>query len=66
MLCRLAHPTSGHASVAGFDVVARAKSVRRHIGLVFQEQTLDDQPTVGDVVGVPAAEHGLIVPAESG
>jgi ABC-2 type transport system ATP-binding protein len=37
MLCTLAHPTSGHATVAGFEVATRAKSVRRHIGLVFQE-----------------------------
>src|ERR1039457_4338559 len=41
MLCPLAHPTSGSATVVGFDVATRAKSVRRHIGLVFQEQTLD-------------------------
>src|ERR1017187_10524820 len=45
MLCTLAHPTSGQATVAGFDVVSRAKAVRRHIGLIFQEQTVDDQLT---------------------
>ncbi|MGZ4756228.1 MAG: ATP-binding cassette domain-containing protein [Acidimicrobiia bacterium] len=45
MLCTLARPTSGYARVAGFDVATRPKAVRRHIGLVFQEQTLDDQLT---------------------
>jgi ABC-2 type transport system ATP-binding protein len=45
MLCTLAHPTAGHAAVAGFDVAARPKAVRRHIGLVFQEPTLDDRLT---------------------
>jgi len=45
MLCTLAHPTSGRAIVAGLDVATQAKSVRRQIGLVFQEQTLDDQLT---------------------
>ena len=45
MLCTLARPTSGRALVAGFDVADRPKAVRRHIGLVFQEQTLDDQLT---------------------
>jgi ABC-2 type transport system ATP-binding protein len=45
VLCTLAHPTSGHVTIAGFDVVARAKAVRRHIGLVFQEPTLDDRLT---------------------
>jgi ABC-2 type transport system ATP-binding protein len=45
MLCTLARPTSGQARVAGFDVASRPKAVRRLIGLVFQEQTLDDQLT---------------------
>lgn len=45
MLCTLARPTSGTATVDGFDVRRQPKAVRRHIGLVFQEQTLDDQLT---------------------
>jgi ABC-2 type transport system ATP-binding protein len=45
MLCTLARPTSGRASVAGFDVARQPTAVRRHIGLVFQDQTLDDQLT---------------------
>jgi ABC-2 type transport system ATP-binding protein len=45
MLCTLARPTGGRASVDGFDVQRQPKAVRRHIGLVFQEQTLDDQLT---------------------
>jgi ABC-2 type transport system ATP-binding protein len=45
MLCTLARPTGGSATVDGFDVQRQPKAVRRHIGLVFQEQTLDDQLT---------------------
>jgi len=45
MLCTLARPTSGRATVAGFDVAQQPRAVRRAIGLVFQEQTLDDQLT---------------------
>jgi ABC-2 type transport system ATP-binding protein len=45
MLCTLARPTAGTATVDGFDVCRQPKAVRRHIGLVFQEQTLDDQLT---------------------
>jgi ABC-2 type transport system ATP-binding protein len=45
ILCTLALPTSGRASVAGYDVVRDPDDVRLHIGLVFQEQTLDDQLT---------------------
>jgi ABC-2 type transport system ATP-binding protein len=45
MLCTLTRPTSGQATVAGFDVARQPKAVRRRIGLVFQEQTLDDRLT---------------------
>ena len=45
MLCTLARPTRGTARVAGFDVGRQPRAVRRRIGLVFQEQTLDDQLT---------------------
>ncbi|MCU1357213.1 MAG: daunorubicin resistance transporter ATPase subunit [Acidimicrobiales bacterium] len=41
MLCTLAKPTGGRARVAGFDVVAQRQLVRRNIGLVFQDPTLD-------------------------
>jgi ABC-2 type transport system ATP-binding protein len=41
ILCTLAEATSGEARVAGFDVVRERDAVRRHIGLVFQDPTLD-------------------------
>src|ERR687888_1956609 len=41
MLCTLVRPTGGSARIAGHDVVAERDDVRRHIGLVFQDQTLD-------------------------
>src|SRR5436305_7338715 len=41
MLCTLAKPTSGSATVAGHDVVRERDDVRRNIGLVFQDPTLD-------------------------
>jgi len=59
MLCTLAHPTAGHASVAGYDVATRAKAVRRHIGLVFQEQTLDDQLTAEENLRFHAVLYGV-------
>ena len=45
MLCTLAEPTSGAARVSGFDVVSERDDVRRHIGLVFQDPTLDVRMT---------------------
>jgi ABC-2 type transport system ATP-binding protein len=41
MLCTLATPTGGRARVAGHDVVTARQQVRRNIGLVFQDTTLD-------------------------
>jgi ABC-2 type transport system ATP-binding protein len=42
MLCTLLHPSGGSAAVNGFDVVRQRSEVRRSIGLVFQQTTLDD------------------------
>jgi len=41
ILCTLAAPTSGTATVAGHDVTRERDTVRRNIGLVFQDTTLD-------------------------
>jgi len=45
ILCTLASPTSGSARVAGHDVVRQRDTVRRNIGLVFQDPTLDSYLT---------------------
>jgi ABC-2 type transport system ATP-binding protein len=45
MLCTLLAPTSGTAHVNGFDVTTQRDAVRRHIGLVFQDPSLDGQLT---------------------
>src|SRR5947199_3288533 len=62
MLCTLARPTAGEARVAGHDVVADRDEVRRNIGLVFQDPTLDGYLTAeenlrfhADLYGVPRA-----------
>jgi ABC-2 type transport system ATP-binding protein len=41
ILCTLVAATSGTARVVGWDVATERDAVRRHIGLVFQEPTLD-------------------------
>ncbi|MDN3356147.1 ATP-binding cassette domain-containing protein [Actinomadura sp. DC4] len=41
MLCTLVGPSGGAARVAGHDIVAERDEVRRNIGLVFQDPTLD-------------------------
>ncbi len=42
MLATLVRPTAGHGAVAGADIVAAPFDVRRRIGVVFQETTLDE------------------------
>ncbi len=45
ILCTLLVPTSGSALVNGYDVLRQRSQVRRSIGLVFQEPTLDEYLT---------------------
>jgi len=46
MCTTLLRPTGGRARVAGHDVVKRPNEVRRRIGLVGQQNSLDNQLTV--------------------
>ncbi|HEX8975326.1 MAG TPA: ATP-binding cassette domain-containing protein [Solirubrobacteraceae bacterium] len=59
MLCTLAKPTSGHARVAGHDVVRERDEVRRNIGLVFQDPTLDGYLTAAQNLRLHADLYGV-------
>jgi ABC-2 type transport system ATP-binding protein len=59
MLCTLAKPTSGSAQVAGFDIVRERDDVRRHIGLVFQDPTLDAYLTAEQNLRLHAELYGV-------
>ena len=59
MLCTLVKPTSGKASVAGHDVVAERDDVRRNIGLVFQDPTLDGYLTAEQNLRLHAELYGV-------
>src|SRR5205085_11399543 len=59
MLCTLLKPTSGSANVAGFDVVSQRDDVRRHIGLVFQDPTLDSYLTAAQNLKLHAELYGI-------
>ena len=45
MLCTMINPTSGSATVNGFDILKQPASVRRSIGIVFQDPSIDDRLT---------------------
>jgi ABC-2 type transport system ATP-binding protein len=59
MLCTLARPTSGAAFVAGHDSVTERDDVRRNIGLVFQDQTLDGYLTAAQNLRLHAELYGV-------
>src|SRR5574341_447883 len=45
MLCTLLRPTDGQAVVNGFDVRRQQDAVRKSIGLIFQDPSLDERLT---------------------
>jgi ABC-2 type transport system ATP-binding protein len=64
MLCTILKPTSGTATVNGFDIVKEANKVRKSIGIVFQDPSIDDRLTGkenlymhANLYGVPASEQ---------
>ena len=59
MLCTLAKPTAGSARVAGHDVVRERDDVRRNIGLVFQDPTLDGYLTAEQNLRLHAELYGV-------
>ncbi|MBO0816345.1 MAG: ATP-binding cassette domain-containing protein [Actinobacteria bacterium] len=59
MLCTLARPTSGSARVAGHEVTSERDAVRRNIGLVFQDTTLDNYLTGAQNLKFHAALYGV-------
>jgi ABC-2 type transport system ATP-binding protein len=59
VLSTLVRPTSGTASVLGYDVVAAPLEVRRRISVVIQETAVELFLTVRDNLGTFARFHGL-------
>ncbi|WP_405988126.1 ATP-binding cassette domain-containing protein [Streptomyces sp. NBC_00986] len=59
MLSTLLRPTSGQALVAGYDVTRDPHEVRRRIGLVFQESTLDVDLTAMETLRFHAELFGI-------
>jgi ABC-2 type transport system ATP-binding protein len=59
MLCTLVRPSGGSATVAGYDVVSERDDVRRNIGLVFQDTTLDGYLTGEQNLRLHAELYGV-------
>src|SRR5512138_1122317 len=52
-------PTSGQVRIAGYDVVSQASDVRRQIGIIFQNPSLDLNLTAEENVRFHAVLYGL-------
>jgi ABC-2 type transport system ATP-binding protein len=59
MLSTLLKPTSGKALVAGYDVVKEPQNVRKSIGIVFQEPTLDVELTARENLDFHGRIYGM-------
>ncbi|MCX2734271.1 ATP-binding cassette domain-containing protein [Saccharopolyspora sp. NFXS83] len=59
MMCTLARPDSGRIEIAGYDVVRDGHQVRRRLGLVFQESTLDTDLTTAENLSFHADLYGM-------
>ncbi len=52
-------PTEGRTMIAGYDVTQNPAEVRRHVGVVFQTQSLDKALTVEENLRSQGHLHGL-------
>jgi ABC-2 type transport system ATP-binding protein len=59
VLCTLLAPTSGRASIAGFDCLREPSRVRENIGIVFQDTTLDKDLTAYENLSFHAYLYGV-------
>lgn len=59
ILCTLASATAGTAKVAGYDTATERDAVRRNIGLVFQDTTLDTYLTAAQNLRFHAELYGV-------
>lgn len=59
MLTTLLLPTSGRAQVSGYDVVRERDAVRKQIGIIFQDSTLDIKLTAAENLNFHGVLYGL-------
>ncbi len=59
MLCTIIRPTSGQGIIAGFDIVRHPTHVRRRVGIVFQDPTLDTILTGRENLQLHARLYGI-------
>ena len=59
MLCTLLLPSSGRATVAGYDIIGRPGDARLRIGVALQDSSLDDKQTGREIITLQGRLYGL-------
>lgn len=59
ILCGLSYPTSGNATVAGFDVYKQQESIKRNIGYMSQKFSLYENLTVSENIEFFGGIYGV-------
>ncbi|KAF2342604.1 ABC transporter ATP-binding protein [Flavobacterium tistrianum] len=62
ILCGLSYPTSGEASVAGFDVYGQQEKIKKNIGYMSQKFSLYDNLTILENIEFFAGVYGVSRP----
>jgi ABC-2 type transport system ATP-binding protein len=63
MLCGLSTPSSGKATVAGFDIYTQTEKIKQNIGYMSQKFSLYDDLTVAENIRFYAGIYGMSTPA---
>ncbi|MGC9133342.1 MAG: ATP-binding cassette domain-containing protein [Nanopusillaceae archaeon] len=59
ILSTIIKPTSGSAKVNGYDIIKEQQKVRESIGIVFQDQSLDNRLTVKENLYIGASLYNI-------
>jgi len=59
ILCALTKPTEGEAKICEYDVITQPEEVRKCIGIVFQDMSLDDRLTARENLELHARLYGV-------